>query len=143
MSGAEYQIADQIVDIGDLLKWVGHARVEIARLRAQLRTADTRTQAALDDRADAEARGRRKGAAACLADVAQLETEAIQDNSRVAGVASNLANAYMLLGNTALINKELERYLALTPADLQRAAQQYFSLDNRVVLHYVPINPKK
>jgi hypothetical protein len=76
MSGAEYQIADQIVDIGDLLKWVGHARVEIARLRAQLRTAETRTQAALDDRADAETRGYRKGAAACLADVAQLETEA-------------------------------------------------------------------
>ena len=32
MSGAEYQIADQIVDIGDLLKWVGHARVHLVWL---------------------------------------------------------------------------------------------------------------
>ena len=74
--------------------------------------------------------------------LAQLETEAIQDNSRVAGVAGNLATAHMLLGNTALVNKELERYLALTPADLQRAAQTYFSTDRRVVLHYLPMNQK-
>jgi predicted Zn-dependent peptidase len=40
------------------------------------------------------------------------------------------------------VNKELERYLALTPADLQRAAQTYFSTDRRVVLHYLPMNQK-
>lgn len=76
MSGMEYPVADQIIDINDLLKWVGHARAEIARLGAQLREAETRAQAHLDDNADAEARGYRKGAAACLADVARLEAEA-------------------------------------------------------------------
>lgn len=74
---------------------------------------------------------------------AQLETEAIQDNSRVAGIAGNLATAHMLLGNTALINSELDRYLSLTSADLQKAANTYFTVDKRVVLHYVPMNQPK
>lgn len=73
---------------------------------------------------------------------AQLEMEAIQDNSRVAGVASNLANAYMLLGNTELVNKELDRYMALTSQDLQRVAKTYFDNKARVVLHYLPFSQK-
>jgi zinc protease len=74
---------------------------------------------------------------------AQLETESIQDNSRVAGVAGNLATAYTILGSTALINTELDRYLKLTTADLKRAAQQYFSPQHRVVLHYLPLSQQK
>ena len=70
----------------------------------------------------------------------QVETEAIADNSRVAGIAGNLATAHVLLGNTELINTELDRYLSLTAEDLQRAARTYFVKDNRVVLHYLPKN---
>ncbi|HRF79387.1 MAG TPA: pitrilysin family protein [Flavobacteriales bacterium] len=69
---------------------------------------------------------------------AQLETEVIADNSRIAGIASNLATAHRLLGKTDLINTEVDRYLALTAEDLQRAARTYFVNDNRVVLHYLP-----
>ena len=69
----------------------------------------------------------------------QLETEAIADNSRVAGVAGNLATAHMLLGNTDLVNTELDRFLSLTAEDLQRAARTYYVPENRVVLHYLPI----
>lgn len=71
----------------------------------------------------------------------QLETELIADNGRVAGVASNLATAHCLLGNTALVNTEIDRYLAITAEDLQRAARTYFVNDNRVVLHYLPAPP--
>ncbi len=74
---------------------------------------------------------------------AQLETEAIQDNSRVAGVAGNLATAHTILGSADLINKEIDRYLALTADDLMRAAQTYFVPKNRVVLHYLPISQKQ
>ena len=69
----------------------------------------------------------------------QLETEAIADNSRVAGVAGNLATAHMLLGNTDLVNTEIDRYLSLTAEDLQRAASTYYVPTNRVVLHYLPL----
>lgn len=69
---------------------------------------------------------------------AQLETEWIADNSRVAGIAGNLATAHCLLGNTELINTEIDRYLSITAEDLQRAAKTYFVNDNRVVLHYLP-----
>jgi len=69
----------------------------------------------------------------------QLETESIADNSRVAGIAGNLATAHMLLGNTDLINTELDRYLSLTSEDLQRAARTYYVPTNRVVLHYLPM----
>ncbi len=73
---------------------------------------------------------------------AQLETEFVRDNSRVAGVASNLATAHTFLGGAQMATRELERYLSVTPEDLQRVAKEYFSPDARVVLHYLPKNQK-
>ena len=69
---------------------------------------------------------------------AQLETEYVQANSRITGVAENLANAYTFMGGTKTVNGELDRYLAVTAADIQRVAKEYFVPQNRVVLHYVP-----
>lgn len=73
---------------------------------------------------------------------AQLETEAVQDKSRVAGIAGDLATAYMLLGDTRLVNTELDRFMAVTSEDLKRAANTYFTKKGRVVLHYLPMNQK-
>jgi predicted Zn-dependent peptidase len=73
---------------------------------------------------------------------AQLETEYVADNGRVAGVANNLATAHMMLGGAAEVNRELDRYLALTPQDLQQAASTYFTPERRVVLHYLPLSQK-
>lgn len=69
--------------------------------------------------------------------MAQLEMETVQDRTRVAGIASDLARCYLLLGDAKLVNTEMDRYLALTPEDLKRVAEQYFGSD-RVVLHYLP-----
>lgn len=71
---------------------------------------------------------------------AQLETEYVQANSRITGVAENLASAYTFHGGTKQVNAELGRYLAVTAADIQRVAKQYFVAQNRVVLHYLPQN---
>ena len=43
----------------------------------------------------------------------------------MAGIAGALANYYMVRGNTGLINSELDRFLAVTPQDVQNAAKKY------------------
>jgi predicted Zn-dependent peptidase len=51
--------------------------------------------------------------------------------------ALTLASYWATFGDANLINTELERYLRITPQDLQRVAQKYFTAD-RVVLRYLP-----
>ncbi|MBP7642673.1 MAG: insulinase family protein [Saprospiraceae bacterium] len=73
----------------------------------------------------------------------QVESDFVSANSRVAGIAESLANYQMYFGDANLINTELERYLAVTKEDIQRVAKEYFNLDKRVVLYYLPkpVNP--
>ena len=72
-----------------------------------------------------------------------IETEFVTANARVAGIAENLASAYTFLGSTQKVNSELRNYLAVTPADLQRVARQFFDPKKRVVLHYLPLAGKQ
>ncbi len=68
----------------------------------------------------------------------QIEADFVTENSRVVGVAESLANYEMYYGDADLINKEIDRYMAVTREDIRRAAKKYFSTDNRVVLYYLP-----
>ncbi len=72
-----------------------------------------------------------------------IETEFVSANGRVAGIAENLASAYIFLKDTHKVNTELDNYLAVTAEDLQRVALQYFDPGKRVVLHYLPMAQKK
>jgi len=67
----------------------------------------------------------------------QIETEFVTANSSVAGIAESLANYHMYFGNAALINTEVDRYLAVTPADIQRVAKTYYTQDQRVTLYFL------
>ena len=68
----------------------------------------------------------------------QIENDFISANSRVAGIAESLANYHMYYGDANLINTEIERYMEVTREDIQRAANKYFTKENRVVLYYLP-----
>jgi len=59
----------------------------------------------------------------------------LQKNS---GKADLLAHYYTFFGNAELINTEIERFLKVTPEEIQRVAKKYLTEENRVVFHYVP-----
>ena len=56
--------------------------------------------------------------------------------------ARNLARYYVFYRDANLINTELDRYLAVTRADLQRVAQKYFTKEGANILRYPPAAPK-
>lgn len=72
----------------------------------------------------------------------QIENEFISQNQRVLGIVENLANYHVYFGDANLINKELDRYMKLTKADLMAAAKKYFTKENRLVLYYMPDSRK-
>ncbi len=57
--------------------------------------------------------------------------------------AETLAKNYSFFGNTNLINTEMNNYIKVTRADIQRAAATYFGGKRRVVLSYYPAQAKK
>ena len=67
----------------------------------------------------------------------QIESEFVQSNSSVAGIAESLANYHMYFGDAELINTEVDRYLAVTPADIQRVAKAYYTPEQRVTLYFL------
>jgi len=68
----------------------------------------------------------------------QFENRIIRGNQRLETIAVNLATYHTYFGDASLLNKELERYMAVTREDIQRVANKYFRADNRVVLYYLP-----
>lgn len=73
----------------------------------------------------------------------QIESELVQDNSTVAGIAGSLATYHVLFGNTNLVNTELEKYMEVTREDIKRVANQYLNENSRVVLYYLPKSQEK
>lgn len=68
----------------------------------------------------------------------QVENDFVSANSKVAGIAENLANYYVYFKDANLINTEIDRFMKVTREDLQKAAQKYLTKENRVVLYYLP-----
>jgi len=67
----------------------------------------------------------------------RIESDFVQANSNVAGIAESLANYRMYFGDTNLINKEIDRYLAVTREDIREAARKYYNPQSRVVLYFL------
>ncbi len=67
----------------------------------------------------------------------QVESQFVQGNSSMAGIAEQLANYHVYYGNANLINTEIERYNKVKIEDLQRVARKYLTKENRVSLFYL------
>ncbi len=68
----------------------------------------------------------------------KVENDFVTGNSTMAGIAENLATYHVFFKDSDLINTEIDRYMKVTAADLQRVAQKYLIPANRVVLTYLP-----
>ena len=68
----------------------------------------------------------------------QIESDFVQGNEKIVGVAENLANYHVYFGDANLINTELAKYQAVTREDIRRVANKYYNADHRVVLYYLP-----
>lgn len=68
----------------------------------------------------------------------QMETDFVNQNSSVSGIAESLSDYYMYYGDTNLINTELERYMSVSREDMLRIAKKYLRKENRVTLYYLP-----
>lgn len=68
----------------------------------------------------------------------QFENNYIGANSRMFGVAENLANGYTFYKNTNNINTELDEIRKITRQDIQNVAKKYLNANQRVVLRYLP-----
>ncbi len=67
-----------------------------------------------------------------------IEVDAISGYSSMAGIAESLADYAMYQGDANLINTETDRFMAVTREDIRRVAQEYYTEENRVVLHWLP-----
>ncbi|MDL2231811.1 insulinase family protein [Porphyromonadaceae bacterium OttesenSCG-928-L07] len=68
----------------------------------------------------------------------QIELQLLNNTATISKRAENLCYAYLYYNDTESINKELDKYMAVTKEDIQKAAQKYFVKTNRTVLHYLP-----
>lgn len=55
----------------------------------------------------------------------QVESQFVQQNASMVGIAEQLANYHVYFGDANLINTEIERYNKVTREDLQRVAKKY------------------
>ena len=67
----------------------------------------------------------------------QIETQFVSGNSTMAGIAEELANYHTYFGDANLINTEIDRYLAITPDDIQRVAKKYYDENTRATLYFL------
>jgi zinc protease len=68
----------------------------------------------------------------------QFENDFVSANTRMLGVAENLADGYAYFKNTGHINEELNEYKKITREQVRDVAKKYLNTNQRVVLYYLP-----
>ncbi|MBL7471974.1 M16 family metallopeptidase [Robertkochia sediminum] len=68
----------------------------------------------------------------------QFESNYINSNSSVQGIANSLARYYMLYGDTNLINDQIDIYRSITREEIQDVAIKYLLPGKKAVIEYLP-----
>jgi len=68
----------------------------------------------------------------------QYESNYADANTKMLGVAENLAEGYTFYKNTNEINEELNIIKSITREEIRDAAKKYLNTNQRVVLYYLP-----
>ncbi len=68
----------------------------------------------------------------------QFENQFLDKNTRMLGVAENLADGFTFYKNTNTINTELDEIRKVTREDIQAVAKKYLNPNQRVILYYLP-----
>ena len=68
----------------------------------------------------------------------QFESQYVNSNSSVAGIASSLATYYLLYDDVNLINNQIEIYRSITREEIRDVAKKYLSPNQRVEIEYLP-----
>jgi len=68
----------------------------------------------------------------------QFESQFVNSNSSVQGIANSLARYYLLYGNVNLINEQLDIYRSITRQEIQAVAKKYLNTNQRVEIEYLP-----
>jgi len=68
----------------------------------------------------------------------QIVTSELRSRETNLGKSQTLGQAAVLLGDPNRVNTDLQRLLAVSPADIQRVAKKYFTDNNRYVFYYLP-----
>ena len=71
-----------------------------------------------------------------------IENSFVASKSGVENLAHALADAYMLGGDTNLINNELKIYQSVSREDIRNVAKKYLNKNQRVIINYLPESKK-
>ena len=72
----------------------------------------------------------------------KFESQYVNNNANVEGIADNLATYYLLYGDINLINTEIEIYRSITREEIKEVANKYLNSNQRMILDYVPTAEK-
>lgn len=72
----------------------------------------------------------------------KFESQYVNNNASVEGIADNLATYYLLYGDINLINTEIEIYRSITREEIKEVANKYLKSNQRMILDYVPTAEK-
>lgn len=71
-----------------------------------------------------------------------IESEFVNSNASLEGVAENLATYYLLYGDVNLINTNIDTYRSITREEIRTMAKKYLNPNQRLLLDYLPAKDK-